>query len=479
MKKIAITGHRNLIEPKEVRKNIAMSLAYFKDKYTQLEALSAVAVGADTIFVEEAQKQDIPTRYFLPFQLEIYQEDFDETQLDTLNKLLDGQDFEVVAPLKTIDPNERNDAYMAVGKRLVDEADIVLAVWDEQPAAGKGGTGDVVAYARTQGKEVHIIRGLRAKSKQEADEVLFDKLDTDAVRYKEKFFQPFWYLGLAFAIAGVVFFAIGLAFHLDFKTAESKLSLAGWEVFCILISAILIVILARRYKNRFLHDRRNAEFLRTLQWFQQANIPLPLVSEEEIYANKKPKHQPIAILPASTAFEQTLAERKPNQASFEDAKRKLWVFAQDQIDYHEKTRLKPLKTKDKIIHKVLNVLKWVFYASLSLKVLIEIQHFCHEKHWHLPHLPIDSLLPYCNLLLIVVPSVFAVLETVRSFEEWERNQHEAEKMKGKLARIQDEIFEAQEEATLQNASKNLRFVLEKENCEWADRVASLTPGVHI
>jgi hypothetical protein len=326
---------------------------------------------------------------------------------------------------------------------------------------------------------VHIVRGLRAKSTQEADEILFDQLDKEAIRFKEKYFQPAWYVGLALAIAGVVFFAIGLAFHLDFKTAEDKLPLAGYEVFCIIVSAILIVFFARRYKNRFLQNRRNAEFLRTLQWFKQAKVQLPLVSEQEIFATKKPKHKPIAILPDLLAFERTLAEQSRKATVFEDAKRKLWVFAQDQIDYHEKTRLKPLKIKEEIIHKVLYMLQWIFYVSLSVKVLIEIEHFCHEKHWSVPHLHIDSLLPWLNLFLIVVPSVYAVLETVRSFEEWERNQDEAEKMKGELAQVQQQIFAAQKPDALQKASKNLRLALEKENSEWADRVASLTPGVHI
>lgn len=479
MKKIAITGHRNLLESKEVRNQIAYSLAYFKARYQNLEALSALAVGADTIFVEEAQKQDISTRYFLPFQLEEYQKDFDETQRQTLQDLLEYQPFEVVAPLKTDAADERNEAYLAVGKRLVDEADIVLAVWDEQPAAGKGGTGDVVAYARQQGKEIHIIRGLRVKSVPEDEEKLFDQLDLGAVKNKEKFFQPAWYVGLLFAIVGVVFFAIGLAFHSDFKSAESKLSLAGYEVLFIILSAILILFFARRYKNRFLQNRRNAEFLRTLQWFKQAKIALPLVSQAEIFDTKKPKHTPIAILPAILTFEKTLAEKLQKETVFEDAKRKLWVFAQDQIDYHEKTRLKPLKSKEKAIHEVLHILQWVFYGSLIVKVVIEIEHFLHEKHWGSFHLHIDFLLPWLNLLLIVVPSVYAVLETVRSFEEWERNQDEAEKIKGVLEKIKAEILVSTDDSMLNKASKNLRLALEKENSEWADRVASLTPGVHI
>jgi len=46
------------------------------------------------------------------------------------------------------------DAYDAAGRRVVDRADEVLAVWDGLPAKGKGGTGDIVDYARRRGKKV-------------------------------------------------------------------------------------------------------------------------------------------------------------------------------------------------------------------------------------------------------------------------------------------------------------------------------------
>jgi ABC-type methionine transport system ATPase subunit len=49
MLKIAITGHRNLLNEKEVRENIALSLQYFQKIDTDLQAISALAVGADQI----------------------------------------------------------------------------------------------------------------------------------------------------------------------------------------------------------------------------------------------------------------------------------------------------------------------------------------------------------------------------------------------------------------------------------------------
>lgn len=53
------------------------------------------------------------------------------------------------------EPSE--DAFLAAGRRVVDLCDLLVAVWDGLPAQGKGGTADVVAYARHQGKPVEVI----------------------------------------------------------------------------------------------------------------------------------------------------------------------------------------------------------------------------------------------------------------------------------------------------------------------------------
>lgn len=48
-------------------------------------------------------------------------------------------------------------AYLAAGLAVVDRCDVLLAVWDGEPAAGKGGTADVVAYARSISRPVRIL----------------------------------------------------------------------------------------------------------------------------------------------------------------------------------------------------------------------------------------------------------------------------------------------------------------------------------
>ena len=55
----------------------------------------------------------------------------------------------------------REDAYLDCGMETVNDADVLLALWDGEAAHGKGGTGDVVGYAKSLCKPVIIINAGR------------------------------------------------------------------------------------------------------------------------------------------------------------------------------------------------------------------------------------------------------------------------------------------------------------------------------
>jgi hypothetical protein len=56
-------------------------------------------------------------------------------------------------PFETADP----DAYLAASEAVLTGVDAMVAVWDGQPSAGHGGTGDVVAAARGRGLLVAVV----------------------------------------------------------------------------------------------------------------------------------------------------------------------------------------------------------------------------------------------------------------------------------------------------------------------------------
>lgn len=158
--RICITGHRDLLNPDRVRKEIRSALKSFKEKYHHIICISVIASGADTLFAEEALAQNIPLEILLPFAAEAYKKDFAGEELKKLESFLESYDYRAACDIP-VTAEERKNAYLYTGKKMADESDIVMAVWDGKPAVGVGGTGDIVAYARSKGKMVCIIEGLR------------------------------------------------------------------------------------------------------------------------------------------------------------------------------------------------------------------------------------------------------------------------------------------------------------------------------
>jgi hypothetical protein len=151
---LGVTGHRDLDGAEEqVIKALNRALAEYQRLHEDgLAALSAIAAGADTLFAEAAISLGIRLEAVLPF--EGYEADFppgdERRRFETL--------LGTAQAISTLPYAGRSDdAYAAVGKWIVDRSDHLLAVWDGKPARGRGGTGDVVEYARKMGRPVTVI----------------------------------------------------------------------------------------------------------------------------------------------------------------------------------------------------------------------------------------------------------------------------------------------------------------------------------
>ena len=148
---IAITGHRDIVVTKQLKVDLKSFFKQLKPKYKTVKLLSPLADGADRlvadIYLEVFQKEAnliVP----IPFNQERYMEDFDSESKEEFLEYLKIADevFEV--------ENTQGCNYKSVGVYVADKSDTLLALWDGTFNAKSGGTGDIVAYAREQGKEV-------------------------------------------------------------------------------------------------------------------------------------------------------------------------------------------------------------------------------------------------------------------------------------------------------------------------------------
>jgi hypothetical protein len=136
--------------------------------------LSALATGADTWAVQVAQELQIPWIVVLPLPYELYADDFSafaqgnaalragtKSWDKIFRELVAGAEYYFELPLtagrcsemsrhRTVPMTEaarrlRAEQYAAAGRYIVERSDRLLAVWDDEPARGAGGTADMVA----------------------------------------------------------------------------------------------------------------------------------------------------------------------------------------------------------------------------------------------------------------------------------------------------------------------------------------------
>lgn len=140
--KIGVTGHRRLGDPAKTNWVTREIVRVLDSVPLPLAGLSSLAIGADSLFARAIVDRGGSLQVILPFP-------------DYEHKFAPGHDREeyerllkrasVVEVLNQHGSEE--EAYLAAGKRVVDLSNLMIAVWDGQPAAGLGGTGDVVRYA--------------------------------------------------------------------------------------------------------------------------------------------------------------------------------------------------------------------------------------------------------------------------------------------------------------------------------------------
>src|SRR5512135_1778952 len=120
-----------------------------------LSTISALAEGSDRIVAEAGLAKGYPLNVILPFWRGDYRNDFeDEASRKNFDALLGraGAVFELDG-----DRQAAERAYEAAGLLMLANADIVIAIWDQLPADGIGGTAKIVEQAVAEGVPVILI----------------------------------------------------------------------------------------------------------------------------------------------------------------------------------------------------------------------------------------------------------------------------------------------------------------------------------
>ncbi|MFE7405757.1 hypothetical protein [Isoptericola sp. NPDC057559] len=150
---IGATGHRDVAEVDDFVSAIRSVILETREAVRSagvddvvFGVVSALAEGADRVIARTVlEERGAVLEVALPLPADDYERDFvDEASRKEFRELLRRADTVRVEPASA----ERGSAYMLAGYRVVERCDVLIAVWDEGPARGRGGTAEVVAAAR-------------------------------------------------------------------------------------------------------------------------------------------------------------------------------------------------------------------------------------------------------------------------------------------------------------------------------------------
>ena len=158
--KVGITGHQKLRDPADWSWVEASINKILTQCPLPLVGITSLAMGSDQLFANLILQQSGSIEAIIPFQG--YEATFEEHERQKFTQLLNK-----ASRIEILNKKQSNEeSYFEAGKRVVDMAEILIAVWDGKPAAGLGGTADVVGYAAQKQKrvihinpELHMIAG--------------------------------------------------------------------------------------------------------------------------------------------------------------------------------------------------------------------------------------------------------------------------------------------------------------------------------
>lgn len=151
---VGFTGHRRIASPVKADKLIGEALATLHREGTgEWIGVSSAAAGSDVVFARQVLEMGMAWQAILPFAEAEFRKDFEPDAWSEVECLL-ARAESVTA---MVGGESREEAYLDCGIETVNACDVLVALWDGEPARGRGGTAEIVTYARELGRPLIVI----------------------------------------------------------------------------------------------------------------------------------------------------------------------------------------------------------------------------------------------------------------------------------------------------------------------------------
>jgi len=147
---VGVTGHRFLADPERLTAGVEAALRRIEQAFPNgpLTVISALAEGADRLVARRfLARPEAHLVVPLPLPQSDYMADFESpaSREEFLDLLAQAEKVVRLPPA-----SNRDQAYAAAGRYVLDHCDVLIAIWDGKPAQGLAGTSEIVALARAR-----------------------------------------------------------------------------------------------------------------------------------------------------------------------------------------------------------------------------------------------------------------------------------------------------------------------------------------
>ena len=516
---IGVTGHRALPDTAELTNAIRSAIGQIRQMLPALRntpvcltILTPLAEGADRLVAWEVLS--VPgsaIEVILPMGKDEYLQDFQTSQSRAeFAELLSRATTVRRLAFKGNPP----ESYQEVGCYVVDQCDVLIALWDGNQARGQGGTAAVVQYARESGCPLFWVdtehqgqvtvergRGIDARSFQEIDEYNSERIDITkldislqhqhnalthqvdkagltpemvlptleyfgrhlvradilASRYQQRYQRAGTTVYLL-AAAAVVLAATQIIFIPD-----TPRILIGEVLFMMAVLGIVWVGRARRWHEKWLDYRFLAERFRSAAFMAACDI--------DVAALRPPRHLSLAysshdwmVAAFFSVWNRRPTLRGQDSPPMERLKTLLFkAWVEDQIGYQEK-----VSKRQHGQHQVMSRITDTLFGLTLLAAVLHVADFASH-----------SLEQALSLIVIAFPATAASIAGIRTHGDYLRKSMRSAEMARHLTEIRDRMEREKDHESFLELVRETEEMMLRENEDWRVTVRFHTPELPV
>ena len=503
---IGVTGHRKLENLSALTDAIRSAIDSIRQMAPPLRntplllcVLSPLAEGADRLVAREVLK--VPGTVLevaLPLDKTDYMRDFETDESKAEFEALFSQ-ARTIRQLPFQD--DRVIAYDQAGRYVVDQCDVLIALWDEKSSAGHGGTQEIVQYARESKCPLVWIhnenpsqikfemgRGLNVRPFHDLDEYNSERInpgkyeaqlnrnihffideaqkaklphdrlrptieyilrhyvrgDNLALRYQHNYYgAETWVYALALA-------AVLIAGFQGLFMPDRPLILISEVMLMIAVLAIVWVGRRRHWHEKWIDCRFLAERFRSALFMAITNVDVGVL--------RPPRHLSLAYSPKDwmvVAFLSVWSQRPrlpaPDTRLFEGLKQFLcnaWI--EDQVRYHDGTRKRHSRR-----HQRMTTASYTLFGLTIAVVLFYVAGV--GPHW------LETIFAF---LAVVFPAVAASITGIRTHRDYLRNSMRSAEMARHLHDLKNKMVHVHDYRGFLGLVKETEETMLHENEDW-------------